>query len=190
MSKKLSELADIFISSVDKKIREGEQEVLLCNFTDVYKNWAITERNREKFLTATAKLKEIETFCLKKGQVAITKDSETKFDIGESSYIADDFENVILGYHTVLIKPFEELLDGKYLNAYFKTNMMKRYFENNATGSGQRYTLPIDVLNDIPIALPKLDYQKRIGYFFSYLDRKFELNKKINDNLPCYSMVA
>ncbi|WP_366936927.1 restriction endonuclease subunit S [Fusobacterium sp.] len=45
-------------------------------------------------------------------------------------------------------------------------------------------------MNDIPIALPKLDYQKRIGYFFSYLDRKFELNKKINDNLPCYSMVA
>lgn len=190
MSKKLSELADIFISSVDKKIKEEEQKVLLCNFTDVYNNWAITERARKNFLTATAKPKEIETFCLKKGQVAITKDSETKFDIGESSYIADDFEDVILGYHTVLIKPFKDILDGKYLNAYLKTKMIKYYFENNATGSGQRYTLPIDIVNDIPIVLPEIGYQRVIGNIFSYIDRKIELNKKINDNLTTYSMVA
>lgn len=37
--KKLSEIARIEISGVDKKIKEGEKSVRLCNFTDVYYNW-------------------------------------------------------------------------------------------------------------------------------------------------------
>ena len=33
--KKLSEVAEIRLSSVDKKIKETEKNVKLCNFTDV-----------------------------------------------------------------------------------------------------------------------------------------------------------
>ena len=180
---KLSEVAKIEISSVDKKTIDGEMPVKLCNFVDVYRNWAVTSQMTDCFMDATAKPNEIARFTIKRGQVAITKDSETRFDIGISTYIADDFEGVILGYHNALITPDPEYLDGKYLNALLHTNYAKTYFAYNASGSGQRYALSVDALNDFPLLLPDIAEQRRIGNLFSKLDRKIELNRQINDNL-------
>ncbi|WP_436969262.1 hypothetical protein [Helicobacter pylori] len=111
---KLSEVCEILNSNVDKKTKENEQKVKLCNFIDVYNNWAITKYTSKKFMTATATQNEINKFSLKKGYVAITKDSETKDDIGISTYIADNFDNVLLGYHCTLLKPNQKVLNGKF----------------------------------------------------------------------------
>ena len=180
---KLSDVAKVEISSVDKKTKNGEAPVKLCNFTDVYHNWAITSNIANTFMEASANSKEIAKFTIKKGQVAFTKDSETRDDIGIPTYIADDFEDVILGYHCALITPDETKLCGKYLNAFMHSAYIKRYFELNATGSGMRYTLSLDTLENIPLLLPPLEEQKRIGEIFSSLDKKIALNRAINQNL-------
>ncbi|MBR5846890.1 MAG: restriction endonuclease subunit S [Bacteroidaceae bacterium] len=180
---KLRDIATVEISGVDKKHKEGESPVRLCNFVDVYYNWAITSEMGNNFMEATARPNEIERFKLKKGQVAITKDSETRFDIGIATYIADDFDNVILGYHNALITPNPEKLNGKYLNALLHTDYARKYFANNASGSGQRYALSVDALNDFPVPLIPLEEQIRIGNIFSSIDQKIALNRAINDNL-------
>ena len=186
---KLSDIAEIIVSGVDKKSKPGQQQVRLCNFTDVYNNWAVTSSMTDSFMIATASEKEIEALTIKKGFVAITKDSETRYDIGISTYIADDFDKVVLGYHCTLIKPNEQFLCGKYLNALLQTQFARTYFANNAKGSGQRYSLTQDCLNDMKIPLPvknshvDIEYQQKLGDFFSAIDRKIELNKQINRNL-------
>ncbi len=186
---KLSELAEVIVSGVDKKSKPGQKEVRLCNFTDVYYNWAITSSMYNSFMVATAKNKEIETLSIKKGYVALTKDSETRYDMGLSTYIADDFDGVVLGYHCALIKPNCEILCGKYLNCLLHTQYARTYFANNAKGSGQRYSLTQDCLNGMKIPLPMkngcvdIDYQEFIGNLFSSIDRKIEINQQINRNL-------
>ena len=180
---KLGEIATVEISGVDKKIKDGEIPVKLCNFVDVYYNWAITSDLEKEFMEATARPNEIERFKLKRGQVALTKDSETRFDIGIATYIADDFDNVILGYHNALITPSPEKLSGKYLNALLHTDYARTYFANNASGSGQRYALSVDALNNFPVPLLPLAEQERIGDIFSSIDQKIALNRAINDNL-------
>ena len=180
---RLGEIAIVEISGVDKKIKDGEVPVKLCNFVDVYYNWAITSDMEQEFMEATARTKEIERFKLKRGQVALTKDSETRFDIGIATYIADDLDNVILGYHNALITPNPERLSGKYLNTLLHTNYARTYFANNASGSGQRYALSVDALNNFPIPQIPLAEQKRIGDIFSSIDKKIALNRAINDNL-------
>lgn len=102
---KLSEVANVEISGVDKKCVAGETSVRLCNFVDVYRNWAITLEMSKGFMEATARQAEIDRFTIRKGQVALTKDSETRDDIGISTYIADNFDDVLLGYHNALITP-------------------------------------------------------------------------------------
>ena len=179
---KLCELASVDISSVDKKSKEGEKPVRLCNFTDVYKNWAITRYHYSSLMKATAKDRDIDKFCLRKGQVAITKDSETRDDIGIPTYIADDFEDVVLGYHCALITPNENL-DGKYLNAYLNSKMAKKYFEGYASGSGQRYTLTLDSINEIQIWAPDIDSQRELVKILSDLDKKIALNTRMNAEL-------
>ena len=180
---KLSDVAKVEISSVDKKTKDGETPVRLCNFTDVYHNWAITSEMASSFMEASANSKEIERFTIKKGQVAFTKDSETRDDIGIPTYIADDFDGVLLGYHCALITPDETKLCGKYLNAFMHSAYIQKYFELNATGSGMRYTLSVDTLESIPLLLPSLEEQKRIGEIFSAIDKKISLNHAINQNL-------
>lgn len=180
---KLGEIATVEISGVDKKIKDGEVPVKLCNFVDVYYNWAITSEMEGGFMEATARTNEIERFKLKRGQVALTKDSETRFDIGIATYIADDFDNVILGYHNALITPNPEKLSGKYLNTLLHTDYARTYFANNASGSGQRYALSVDALNNFPVPLIPLAEQERIGDIFSSIDQKIALNRAINDNL-------
>ena len=180
---KLGDIATVEISGVDKKTKDGEQEIRLCNFVDVYYNWAITTAQHDGFMFATARPNEISKFQLKKGQVALTKDSETRDDIGIPTYIADDFDDVILGYHCALITPNKDILDGRYLNALLHTDYAKKYFACNASGSGQRYALSVEALNSFPVPMIPLRDQKRIGEIFSALDKKIELNRRINQNL-------
>ena len=180
---KLADIAKTEISGIDKKTIEGEKPVHLCNFVDVYYNWAITKDKAKRFMIASAKQSEIDRFSINKGMVAITKDSETKYDIGVATYIADNFDNVVLGYHCALITPNPTIVDGKYLNAFMHTQYIQKYFENNASGSGQRYTLSNDTISNIPVLLPSMEVQHTIGKLLADLDRKIELNRRINDNL-------
>lgn len=180
---KLSDVAKVEISGVDKKSHEGETPVKLCNFTDVYNNWAITKDQEPNFMRASANDNEIRRFTLRKGQVAFTKDSETRYDIGIPTYIADDFDNVLLGYHCALITPNEDIALGAYINAFMHTSFIQKYFANNAGGSGQRYTLSVETMENMPLLLPSMENQIRIAKLLSNLDRKIALSEAMNVNL-------
>ena len=98
---KLADIAKIEISGVDKKTMDGETHVRLCNFVDVYYNWAITKEKAKSFMVASAKQAEIDKCSIGKGMVAITKDSETiqRFglsdaDVYEAIKSACDFFNI------------------------------------------------------------------------------------------------
>lgn len=183
ITKPLGEIADILISNVDKKSKDNEKEVKLCNFVDVYYNWAITASNEKDFMIATASDAAIDKFALHKGDVAITKDSETRNDIGVATYISEELDNVLLGYHCILIHPNEEIVLGKYLNVVLHSSYAQKYFEANASGSGQRYTLTDTLVKEMPIPLPDINMQRKIGDIPSYIDRKIENNNKINAEL-------
>ena len=179
----LSELAFIEISGVDKKSKDGETPIKLCNFTDVYNNWAITKNLIPTLMDATANEKEIDLFSLKKGQVAITKDSETRDDIGISTYVADDLDGVVLGYHCALITPFEGKLDGSFLNVFLNSKSANLYFEANASGSGQRFTLTNESIGGIKIPFWPIEKQRKIGSFFCSIDKLIENHLLMNAEL-------
>jgi len=86
---KLIDIANIFVSNVDKNCFENELPVKLCNYTDVYKNDYIT--SKLEFMKATATEAEIKKFNLVKGDVIVTKDSEDCNDIAVPT-----FENLSL----------------------------------------------------------------------------------------------
>ena len=69
--KKLSEVVDIFLSSVDKKINEKEKSVKLCNFTDVYYIFELDNNDSKKIMIATANDNEIAKFKLQKDDVVL-----------------------------------------------------------------------------------------------------------------------
>ena len=62
---KLKFLANTVTSNVDKKAYEGEKEVRLCNYLDVYNNEYITQEM--DFMKASATIEQIRFFCIKYG---------------------------------------------------------------------------------------------------------------------------
>lgn len=157
--KRLKYVAKIQSSNVDKKTNEGEKTILLCNYIDVYKNEFIDESI--SFMEATATEKEIEKFILSKGDVLITKDSETPDDIANPTYVVKDFDNVICGYHLAQIRANQTKLHGEYLFRLFQSKQFNTHFEVSANGV-TRFGLPLDSITDVFVPLPSSKEQTRI----------------------------
>lgn len=179
---RLDECCQIELSGIDKKAKMNEQKVFLCNFTDVYYNWNIYKSMIDSFMIATTSKNNILKFSLKSGDVVITKDSETRDDIGIPAYIYDKLDNTVLGYHCALIRPEKDIM-GAYLNAYLNSYLGRKHFSNQASGSGQRYTLTKESIGSINIPLIPIYQQQKIGDLFNYIDEKITLNNKIISEL-------
>ena len=164
---RLDDVADIRISNVDKKSVTGERPVRLCNYMDVYGNDYID--GRLDFMEATAAAAEIERFKLQRGDVLMTKDSETPDDIGISAVMIEDVEGLVAGYHLALIRPRRDGIDPVYLAKQLSAAKAVRHLSRRAAGS-TRYGLSISTIASTPVAVPPLAVQRYIGEILSTLD--------------------
>lgn len=162
--KKLKFVADANPSNIDKKSKDNEDSVLLCNYVDVYKNEYIN--HHLDFMKATATHDQICKFILEKDDVIATKDSETPDDIGNPALVTETFDNVVCGYHLTHIKP--QQINGRYLFRYMQSKYIQSYFEVSANGI-TRYGLGVDKFNSALVLNPPLKDQQQIA---TYLDHK------------------
>ena len=167
----LKNLALVLFSNVDKKTNPSEKPVLLCNYLDVYKN--INIKNGLDFMQATANQREIDKFSIKKGDVIITKDSEQPDDIAISTYVSEDFNNVLCGYHLAMIRPFKDKLHGKYLSYLFGLEKIQHNFYCLANGS-TRFGLTSDAINNSLIYYAPISEQKKIADILNSMDKSIE----------------
>ncbi len=159
--KKLKFVARIQPSNVDKKSKENEKEVLLCNYTDVYYNEEITADL--SLMKATASDVQIRKFTLKRGDTIITKDSEDPNDIAVPAYVPQDLEGVVCGYHLALLRPGKGTCGG-YLKRVMDTQYARSVFATRANGI-TRYGLGTYAISNFILPLPPLEEQKQIAAF-------------------------
>ena len=161
--KKLKYVAIARPSNIDKKSKDKEEPVSLCNYVDVYNNEFI--KSELIFMKATAVQEQKEKFLLQKGDILATKDSETPDDIANPALVVEDFDDVVCGYHLTHIKP--KKIIGSYLFRYFQTNYLNSYFEVSANGV-TRYGLGVDKFNSALILNPSMDEQTAIANFLEH----------------------
>jgi type I restriction enzyme S subunit len=173
---RLSEIADVRVSNVDKKSLPHEPAVKLCNYMDVYSNDYIT--SDLAFMEATAAPSQIERFKVQVGDVMITKDSETPEDIGIPAVVTESIPDLVCGYHLALIKPDSKQVDGRYLAKQLGTSTTANYYARQAAGS-TRYGLSNGTINDTPIPLVSLPQQRRIATILTTLDEEIEATEAL-----------
>lgn len=156
--RKLKYVADCFPSNIDKHIRDGEKQVRLCNYTDVYKNEYIT--NDMKLMVATASDDQIEKFSLLKNDVIITKDSETANDIAVPALVNENLDNVVCGYHLSVLRPFSKLF-GEYLLRVLQCKPINIQFEVCSNGV-TRVGLGVFDMKKAKIPVPPIPEQTAI----------------------------
>ena len=166
----LGELASVTLSGVDKHIVPGETMIHLCNYLDVYRNRRLTKEM--SFAEGSAKAGEITRLSLQKGDVIITKDSETPDDIGIPSLVLDDLSQVVCGYHLALIRP-RASINSTFLLHYLQSEAAKRYFLRMANGL-TRFGLGARAISDLPVSFPELDRQETIATILDAVDTGLE----------------
>jgi type I restriction enzyme S subunit len=169
---KLKNFCELKISSIDKHIYEYEKQVIVCNYTDVYYNEIIT--NELELRKGSCSEDEYNKFKLNKGDVIITKDSESPTDIGVPSLINDDLDNVVCGYHLSIIKPLKNKLVGGFLFRQLQTKRIRSYFEVCSNGI-TRFGLGKSSVLDTLLIIPSVKEQQEI---VEYLDKH---TKEIDD---------
>lgn len=159
---RLKEICSLRPSNVDKLTVEGQVSVRLCNYVDVYKNERIT--STIEFMDATATEEQIEKLSLKRGDVVVTKDSESPWDIAVPTVIAEDIPGLVCGYHLTKLNPVRA--QGDYLAWGLRCYQVNLHFALSANGI-TRYGLGSSALADGNIPVPPSDEQQAIA---SYLD--------------------
>jgi type I restriction enzyme S subunit len=162
----LKRLARVELSNVDKLTVEGERLVRLCNYVDVYKNERIGATL--PFMQASASKEQIRRLSLRRGDVIITKDSETPDDIGVPALVAEDMEDVVCGYHLALVRPKQAQADGGFLQRVMQSAYVRAEFCCSAVGM-TRYGLGKYDIENVALPAPPLDEQETIARF---LDRE------------------
>ena len=186
---RLKHVAKILPSNVDKHIYPDEIQVRLCNYTDVYYNDYITVDTVLK--KGSCKESEFAKFALRKGDVIITKDSETPDDIGVPTYVKDDLDNVVCGYHLTMIRPYACL--GEFIFRFIQSDRTRRYFEVSSNGI-TRYGLGKSSIENLLLPIPTDSEQQQIADFLSQKteqideliaaeQRKIELLKEYRQSL-------
>lgn len=176
----LIDIADVIISNVDKKTKEDETPVRLCNYTDVYYNQFI--RRDMAFMSATAKEREIKKCSLFKGDVIITKDSETADDIGVPAYVRESIEGLVCGYHLVILRPKPNAVDGAFLFYALSDRAAQVQFHAKANGI-TRFGLRKNDIETVEVPIPPLPVQRQIGAILGSLEDKIDLNRRMNRTL-------
>lgn len=157
---RIKHVAKVLVSSVNKKLEPGERRVRLCNYTDVYKNDHIT--SSIEFMEATASENEIAKFSLRKGDVIVTKDSETPDDIAVPACVADEIPGLLCGYHLAIVRPNTQMVDSEFLTGFFLLRSTRTYFSAKANGA-TRFGLPVSALENAKLLLPDVTEQRRIA---------------------------
>lgn len=83
----------------------------------------------------------------------------------------------------ITFRAVKDKCDPDYLYYLIRSPYVRNASIKSMVGSSGRQRVQTDVVTSLPISVPDLKTQKRIGFFLSLLDDKILSNKRTNDNL-------
>lgn len=188
MSSKLPEgwkkvkLVDVFSyrSGLSKGRKYFGEGYPFLTFKDIFYNYFVPEKLTELVMSTE---KERKNISVQKGDVFLTRTSETFDELGMSSVALKDYPNATFNGFTKRLRPLKnDLLNNKYSAYYFRSKIFRDQIDSIATMT-TRASLNNSMLDSMYIIIPPLPEQNAIASTLSALDDKIELNNKINENL-------
>ena len=110
----------------------------------------------------------------------LSKDGDT---LGYSAKVPFSDNRIYLHNQRIGLVQFKnDSIDKEYVYWYMRSPIYQKTVLSTSSGSTVKHTSPDRICN-ISIPVPSLEIQKKIATILSSLDKKIELNNKINDNL-------
>ena len=128
--------------------------------------------------------KEQKGYDIKRGDVFVTRTSETPEELGMSSVALKDYPSATYNGFTKRLRPKNtSLVYPEFIGYYLRSSKFRALFYGLASSMSTRASLANGDLLGMRVFLPSYDTQERIANILKSLDDKIEVNKRINDNL-------
>ena len=169
---RLGMLGDFSSSGIDKKSKENETPVRMVNYTDLIQSrkYYPIQTGEKEYMRVTTPQSKLEEHRLKKGDMVFIPSSETHEDLGYSSLIDFDENDIVYSYHILRYKT------KKPVYHYYKKYLINHHsvlnqFSSECKGT-TRQIIGRDVFNNVRVVLPPLSEQQQI---VTFLDTKTSL---------------
>jgi len=127
--------------------------------------------------------KERCNFDIKRGDVFITRTSETAEELGMSCVALKDYPNATYNGFTKRLRPINDIVVPEYIGYYLRSPKFRDLFYGLASSMSTRASLANSDLLNMPVSIPSYSAQIKIASILQSLDDKIEVNRRINDNL-------
>lgn len=144
------------------------------SFSIVFNKWFIPE---QLYDLVEVDEKERNIYSIKKGDVFITRTSETMEELGMSTVALKDYPNATYNGFTKRLRPITELLEPRFIGYYLRTPEFRGKFMAFSAMT-TRASLTNDDLLSLEVPVPSLPVQQRIASILSAYDDLIENNQK------------
>lgn len=144
------------------------------SFSIVFNKWFIPE---QLYDLVEVDEKERNSYSIKKGDVFITRTSETMEELGMSTVALKDYPNATYNGFTKRLRPITELLEPRFIGYYLRTPEFRGNFMAFSAMT-TRASLTNDDLLSLEVPVPPLPVQQRISSILSAYDDLIENNQK------------
>jgi type I restriction enzyme, S subunit len=175
----LSELYE-FSSGLSKPRSEFGFGQGFLTFKDVLDNYFVPS---ELSALVNSTEKERANCSISRGDVFLTRTSETQHELGMSCVALKDYPEATFNGFTKRLRPKSSIeIVPEYAAYFFRSPRFRRDVTSMSTLS-TRASLNNEMLSRLSIVLPPIDQQKAIGIVLKALDDKIELNRRRNRTL-------
>lgn len=161
------------ISSTKEQAGHGSPFV---SFSTVFNNYFLPDELPDLMDTTE---KEQEVYSIKKGDIFITRTSETIDELAMSCVATKDYPCATYSGFTKRLRPKTEgIAYYKYMAFYLRSDWFRKAVTNNAFMT-LRASFNEDIFSFLNVYLPDYDVQVRIGDFLYSIEQKIGVNKRI-----------
>jgi type I restriction enzyme S subunit len=163
-------------SGIDKKTNENETSVRMVNYTDIIQSrkYNPIQSGEKDYMVVSTPKSKLDEHRLIKGDMVFIPSSETKEDLGYSSLIDFDENDIVYSYHILRYRTHKNIYH------YFKKYLINHHsvlnqFSRESKGT-TRQIIGRNVFNNVRVVLPPLQEQEQI---VNYLDEKTTIIDKL-----------
>lgn len=150
----------------------------IVNFKDVFNNRSLNTNNLTGKVNVNSK--ELRNYSVEKGDVFFTRTSEVIGEIGYPSVILNDPENTVFSGFVLRGRPKSgiDLINNNFKRYVFFTNSFRKEMITKSSMTTRALTSG-SAINKMKVIYPvSAKEQRKIGDFFSKLDRQIELEEQ------------
>ncbi len=176
---KLGEVYE-FASGLSKRADQFGYGYIFLSFKDVFQNFFIPKKLSS---LVNSSEKERNVCSIKRGDIFLTRTSETQEELGMSSVALTDYPNATFNGFTKRLRPKGNIeIVPEFAGYYFRSPK----FRANVTSMSSittRASLNNNMLNALKIVVPPTNIQQSIGSILKSLDDKIDLLRRQNVTL-------